>query len=83
MSTDERFADRGVPVEAICIGCRKSGRDRQTVKRVSLEDVGAESVDDIETATFEHVCHLCQTVEFWNVVRVLQGLIDSDGGEDQ
>jgi len=83
MSSDQRLAEPGVPVDAICIGCRTSGRDRQKVKRVPLEEVGADSVDELETATFEHVCHRCQTVEYWNVVRVLHGLIDADGGEQQ
>jgi len=81
-SSDERLAEPGVPVDALCIGCKQDGRDRQKVKHVTLEELDADSADELETATFEDVCHHCQGVEYWNVVRVLHGLIDSDGGED-
>ncbi|GAB7011758.1 hypothetical protein [Halolamina salina] len=70
----------GIPVDAICIGCSSSGRDRKTTKRVTLDELDAEDPDEIKTGTFRHVCHECQTATFWNVVDVRHDLLDDDRG---
>lgn len=67
----------GLPVDAICTGCR-----RVHVKRAAPEDVGLPA--DVEPAdadadaltSFTHVCHRCGSATWWNPVAVLSGLAD-------
>ena len=59
-----------VPVDAVCTGCQEV-----SVKWTEADDEGA------VPASFQHVCHTCQTVQWYNVVAVLEGLYRSRGGE--
>lgn len=83
MSDTEQLAEPGIPVDALCIGCKKKNRDRQRVKRVNTDPDDLEQLEDLMGTTFRDVCHHCSGVEHWNVVRVLTGLIDSEEETDQ
>lgn len=78
MSETEQLAEPGIPVDALCIGCRKQNRERQRIKRVSPDRDDVETPEDLEGTTFRDVCHHCCGVEYWNVVAVLFGLMDSE-----
>ena len=56
----------GVPVDAVCTGCK-----RVAVKRAPG------TPDDVETS-FKHICHSCKRVTWWNVKSVLHGLLGGD-----
>lgn len=63
---DGRAGEVGVPVDAICTGCRIT-----RAKRAPLDVVD----DDRDGGTsFKHVCHNCQRARWWNVRRVLVDL---------
>jgi len=79
---DARTGEVGIPVDAVCIGCRSDGYDHIRKKRVSLSDLGVESHEDAEGKSFRHVCHRCQGSTYWNVVDVLHGLLRTNGGGD-
>jgi len=79
---DARTGEVGLPVDAVCVGCRSDGYERIRVKRASLSELGVECVEDAEGKSFRHVCHRCQSGSYWNVVDVLHGLLPSNGGED-
>jgi len=79
---DARTGEVGLPVDAVCVGCRSDGYKRIRVKRFSLSELGVESLEDAEGKSFRHVCHRCQSSTYWNVVDVLHGLLASNGGED-
>ncbi|RQG87023.1 hypothetical protein EA462_15385 [Natrarchaeobius halalkaliphilus] len=73
---------RGVPVDAICVGC---GRTR--VKRASLAEMDQSPAVDPATlkatdlTSFKHVCHPCGSATWWNPVAVLSGLLESERGD--
>jgi len=52
--------EEGLPVDAKCVDC---GIVR--AKRVPGRS------DPDNTSSFRHVCHNCQTANWWNVIRVL------------
>jgi len=79
---DARTGEVGLPVDAVCVGCRSDGYKRIRVKRVSLSELGADNVEEAEGKSFRHVCHRCQGSTYWNVVDVLHGLVRNNGGED-
>lgn len=79
---DASAGEVGIPVDAVCTGCfSETGNRRVRIKRASMEELGVDDLEDAEGETFRHVCHRCQGAEFWNVVAVLRGLMQSDGGE--
>jgi len=80
-SLGPRAGEIGVPVDAICVGCSSDGHERKATKRVSLEKLGVDDVEDIGTGSFRHVCHRCQRATYWNVVDVREDLYD--GGVDE
>jgi len=77
---DARTGEVGFPVDAVCIGCRSDGYNHIRKKRVSLSDLGVESLEEAEGKSFRHVCHRCQSSTYWNVVDVLHGLLANNGG---
>ncbi|WP_224333095.1 hypothetical protein [Haloprofundus halobius] len=62
----------GIPVDAVCIGC----------KRTSVRRAPVDSVEDVPSS-FRHVCGGCRKVTWWNVVSVLHGLIDAEEDGDK
>ena len=66
---DGRAGADGVLVEALCTGCRLTRSKRER----SLNPL-----DPDLKQSFKHVCHECQTVTWWNPLRVLP-----DGTEDR
>ncbi|QCC48901.1 hypothetical protein DV707_07635 [Halobellus limi] len=62
----------GVPVDAICTGCKT-----ERVKRVSADEIDTDS----ETGTFRHVCHGCRKGCWFNVIAVRWDLIETGGGD--
>jgi len=77
---DARTGEVGLPVDAVCVGCRSDGYKRIRVKRTTLSELGVESLEDAEGKSFRHVCHRCQSGTYWNVVTVLHGLLGYSGG---
>jgi len=64
----------GIPVDAICVGCRKT-----QVKRASAPaDTDPDALEASDLSSFKHVCHTCQTATWWNPIAVLSGLMDSE-----
>ena len=59
---DGRAGADGVLVEALCTGCRLTRAKRQ-------RDLNP--LDPDLSHSFKHVCHECQTVTWWNPLRVL------------
>ncbi|OYR45278.1 hypothetical protein [Halorubrum sp. Hd13] len=51
----------GPLLRARCTGCGKTSEKR------TVEIVG-----DTSSGSFKHVCHSCQSVTWWNVLRVLE-----------
>jgi len=78
---DARTGQVGLPVDAVCVGCRSEGLKRIRVKRTSLSELGVDELEDADGKSFRHVCHRCQGSTYWNVVDVLHGLLRSTGGE--
>lgn len=79
---------RGIPVDAVCTGCKKMRVKRAPVpEEIDLEEIDPDDLDDrekIEDAlnSFKHVCHRCQGAEWWNPVSYLLGCHDL-GGDDE
>ncbi|QCJ47257.1 hypothetical protein [Haloprofundus sp. MHR1] len=65
--------EHGVPVDAVCTGCR-----RVTVKRAPADEPNPEFV-----ASFRHVCRKCRKVTWWNVVAIFRGLVDDEEEGDE
>ncbi len=65
MSSESRSAPgvghAGPLLSARCTGCGKLSEKRT-----------AEIVGERSRGSFQHVCHSCQCVTWWNVLRVLQ-----------
>jgi hypothetical protein len=79
---DGNAGEVGIPVDAVCTGClSETGQRRVRIKRASMDELGVDDLNHAEGQIFRHVCHRCQSVEFWNVVSVLCGLMRTDGGE--
>ena len=74
---------RGIPVDAVCTGCKQV-----RVKRVTPEEAGLHpQVDPAQLEagdllSFKHVCHCCGSATWWNTKRVLTGLIELEAGGD-
>ncbi|WIV67107.1 hypothetical protein [Natrialbaceae archaeon AArc-T1-2] len=81
---DDAAGHRGIPVDAICTGCRQV-----RVKRVSSDAITHQpqadpiSLEASDLTSFKHVCHRCQTATWWNPVAVLTGLVRSERGDDE
>lgn len=71
-----RAGEVGVPVDAVCIGCSADDIEREATKRVTLDELGVDDLEEVETASFRHVCHRCQTATFWNVREVRHDLLE-------
>ncbi|TKX39150.1 hypothetical protein EXE41_18750, partial [Halorubrum sp. SD690R] len=62
---------------ARCTGCEKTSKKRTT-----------EIVGDRSSGSFQHVCHTCQLVTWWNILEVVdddqndEPELVTDGGED-
>lgn len=81
---DAAAGEIGIPVDAVCTGClSETGTRRVRIKRATLEELGVDDLEDAEGRTFRHVCHRCKGAEFWNVVAVLRGLMQPNGGESE
>lgn len=81
---DGNAGEVGIPVDAVCTGClSETGQRRVRIKRASMDELGVDDLEVAEGRTFRHVCHRCQSAEFWNVVAVLRGLMQTDGGESE
>jgi hypothetical protein len=79
---DPSAGEVGIPVDAVCTGClSETGKRRVRIKRATREELGVDDLEEAEGRTFRHVCHRCEGAEYWNVVAVLRGLIQTDGGE--
>lgn len=77
--------ERGIPVDAVCTGCAEpeKGRRRVRVKRVPREDLDVEDLEDAHRrGSFEHICHNCGTVTWWNVISVLWGVLRSEADDE-
>lgn len=67
-SHTHRSRDPTTVVSARCVEC-KNVREKRTYT-------------DLErTRSFKHVCHSCQTVTWWNAIRVLDEEISVDAGD--
>lgn len=64
--------ERGVPIDAICTGCKA-----ERVKRIPVDEIDIDS----ETGTFRHVCHSCRKGRWYNVLAIRWDLIETDGGD--
>jgi hypothetical protein len=57
----------GPLLSARCTGCGKTSEKRT-----------AEIVGDRSSGSFQHVCHSCQGVTWWNVLELVEGDVGGD-----
>ncbi len=72
---DPRAGHRGIPVDAVCTGCKRIKVKRAPDPDIDVDDRDLEPAD---LTSFKHVCHPCGTATWWNPISVLSGLIDAE-----
>ena len=74
----------GIPVDAICCGCKWVRVKRVTPEEAGLHpQVDPSQLDPGDVGSFKHVCHRCQTVTWWNATSVLTGLLTAEQGRGE